>query len=113
MARYAVVDLRDEFSDGHVQCGEREELPVAQLRNDEASRDLNCDFNLGFVARTIRPRWDNGSVVVGRHLGVGAVDRWLVEAGLGDASAQIVGHHHRRNPAEEGKGAGVRADQVG
>ena len=67
IARYAVVDLRDEFSDGRVQCGEREELPVAQLRNDEASRDLNRDFNLGFVARPIRPRRHNGGVVVSRH----------------------------------------------
>src|SRR5437870_1349252 len=37
----------------------------------------------------------------------------LVEAGLGDARPQIVGHHHRRNPTDERKGARVRADPVG
>ena len=50
---------------------------------------------------------------MGRHLGVGAVDRRLVEAGFGDARAQIVGHHHRRDAADERKGARVRADPVG
>ncbi len=45
---------------------------LRSFRNDEASRDLNRDFNLGFVARPVRAAWDNGSVVVGRHLGVGA-----------------------------------------
>jgi hypothetical protein len=48
-----------------------------------------------------------------RHLGVGAVDRRLVEAGLGDARAQIVGHHHRRDSAHESEGARVRADPIG
>src|SRR5215813_13399734 len=54
-----------------------------------------------------------GTMAVLRHLGIGAVDRRLVEAGLGDARAQIVGHHHRRSPADEGKGARMRADPVG
>jgi hypothetical protein len=51
--------------------------------------------------------------VPGRHLGVGAVDRWLVEAGLGDARAQIVGHHHSRDTTDEREGARVRADPIG
>jgi hypothetical protein len=85
MARCAGIDLRYEFGDGLVQCGEREELSVAQLGDDEASRDLNRDLHFGLVTRPIRSRRHNGGVVVGRHLGIGAVDRRLVETGLGDA----------------------------
>ena len=44
---------------------------------------------------------------MGRHLGIGAVDRRLVEASFGDARAQIVGHHHRRNPTHEREAARV------
>ena len=113
MARRAIVDLRDQLGDGRVQCREREELLVAQLGDDEASCHLHRNFDLGFVPRPIRPRRHNGGVVVGRHLSVGAVDRRLVEAGLGDARAQIVGHHHRRDATDECKGARMRADPVG
>jgi hypothetical protein len=45
-----------EGTDGLVQCAEREELPVAQLGDNEASRDLNRDLDLGFVPRRIRPQ---------------------------------------------------------
>ena len=113
MTRHTVIDLCDKFGDGRVQCSEREELSVAQLGDDEASRHLHRNFDLGLVTRPVRPRRHNGGVVVGRHLGIGAVDRRLVEAGLGDARAQIVGHHHRRNPTHEREAARVRADPIG
>ena len=113
MPRHAVIDLRDQLDDGHIQCREREELPVAQLGDDKASRDLDPNFDLSFVPGPIRPCRQNGGAVVGRHLGVGAIDRWLVEAGFGDARAEIVGHHNGRSPSNEGKGARVRADPVG
>ena len=112
MTRHAVVDLRDQLGDGGVQYREREELAVAQLGDDEASRDLNRNLNLGLVTRPARPRRDDGGVVVSRHLGVAAVDRRFIEACFGDARAQIVGHHHRRHPTEERKGARVRADPI-
>ena len=72
-----------------------------------------ADLDLGLVARLVGTRRHDGRVVVGRHLGVAAVDRRLVEARLGDAGLQVVGHHHRRHAAEEGEGARVRADPVG
>ena len=48
-----------------------------------------------------------------RHLGIAAIDRRFVKAGLGDARLQIVGDHHRRYAADERESAGVRADPVG
>ena len=103
MPRHAIVELRDQFGDGGVQLGEREEAPIAQLGDDPAGRHLHRHFDLGLVARPVRPRRHNGRVVVGRHLGIGAVDRRLVEARLGDARPQIVGHHLRRTPPKNAK----------
>src|SRR5262249_21770038 len=65
MARRAIVDLCEKLGDGGVQCGKREELPVAQLCDDEAGRNLHRNFHLGLVACPIRPRRYNGGVVVG------------------------------------------------
>ena len=48
-----------------------------------------------------------------RHLGIGAIDGGLVEAGFGDAGLQIVGNHHRRHTAEKCESACVRSDPVG
>ena len=113
MPGHAVIELRDQLGDGDVQLHQREETPIAQLRDDEARRHLNGHFDLRLVARLVRPRRHDGGVVVGRHLGVAAVDRRFEEAGLGDARLQIIGHHHRRDAADEGEGARVRADPVG
>src|SRR4051794_27865085 len=62
---------------------------------------------LGLVARLVGPRRYDCRVVVGCHLGIAAVYRRLVEAGLGDAGFEIVGDRHRRYATEERVGAGV------
>jgi hypothetical protein len=45
---HAVVELRDQFPDGGVELGQREEAPIAQLRGDPTSRNLNRNFNFRF-----------------------------------------------------------------
>ena len=65
------------------------------------------------LSRGLRgPRRHARPFVVRRHLGVGPVDRGLVEAGLGDAGLQVVGHDLRRHAAEPGQRPAVRADPV-
>jgi len=49
---------------------------------------------------------------MGRHLGVGAVDLRLVEAGLGDARFEVVGDDLTGHAAEVGEGPTVRGDPV-
>lgn len=51
MPRHAVVDLRDQFPDGGVELDQREELPIAQLRDDPTSRNLNRNLNFSFGKR--------------------------------------------------------------
>jgi hypothetical protein len=46
MPRRALIELRDQFGDGGVQRRQREEAPIAQLRDDEARRHLDGDFDL-------------------------------------------------------------------
>ena len=63
VTRDAVIELRDQLGDGRVQRREREELSVAQLGDDKASRDLDSNLDLGFplsqqllVIRSIKRR---------------------------------------------------------
>ena len=51
MPRHAVIELRDQFGDGGVQRRQREEAPIAQLRDDEARRHLNGGFDLRLCGR--------------------------------------------------------------
>jgi hypothetical protein len=46
MARYTGIELRDQLGDGDVQRRQREEAPIAQLRDDEARRHLDRSFDL-------------------------------------------------------------------
>ncbi len=50
----AVVDGVDPLANGGVQIGEREEGAVPQRRQDPALRDLDTDFDFGFVGRRAR-----------------------------------------------------------
>src|SRR5450432_875744 len=46
MPRHAIVELRDQLPDGSVELGQREEAPIAQLRDDPTSRNLDSNLNL-------------------------------------------------------------------
>ena len=54
-----VIELRHRVRRPCVQCCEREELSIAQLGGDEASRNRNPNFGLGFVPGPIWPRRQN------------------------------------------------------
>ena len=59
MPRHALIELCDQLGDGGVQLRQREEAPIAELRDDEARRHLNGHR---------KPR--------GRPLGLGPEDDW-------------------------------------
>src|SRR6202043_3473283 len=69
MPRHAVVELRDQFPDGGVEFGQREEAPIAQLRDDPTSRNLDSNFNFRFILRAAWTCWNYCGAVVMRHLG--------------------------------------------
>ena len=91
-AERSIVQLDKKRVDCLVEGGEREEAAVAQARQNPSPDDLDPDFDLGFVARPIRPRRDDGGAVMAGEIGIGPVDHRLVKAGPGDAGLQIVAH---------------------
>jgi hypothetical protein len=59
---------------------------------DPPLRQQHTGFDLRFVARLARARWDHGGAIVGGHLGVGGVDVRLVAVSPGHPRAQVVAH---------------------
>src|SRR5450432_3889638 len=101
MPRHAIVELR-----------QREEAPIAQLRDDPTSRNLDSNLNFRFILRAAWTCWNHCGAVVMRHLGICAVHRRLVETSLRYARLQVVGNDLRRDAAEEREGPHMRADPV-
>ena len=85
---------------------------MPQACQDPAPDDLNADLNLGFVARLVGARRDDGGAVMPRQVGVGPVDHRLVEAGLGDPGLEIVADRLPGGAAEIGEGADMRGDPI-
>ena len=66
-----------------------------------------------FIPRTSRPRWQNGGVVMRRHLGVGSIDLRIVETSLDNSGLGIVRHEQMWNAADHLEGANMGVDLVG
>src|SRR6516165_2545280 len=111
-AHRSIVQLDKKRVDRLVEGGEREEAAVAQARQNPSPDDLDPDFDLGFVARTIRSRWNDGGAVMAGEIGIGPVDHRLVKAGPGDTGLQIVAYRLPGHAAEIGKGPNVPGDPV-
>src|SRR5277367_3955061 len=112
MPRHAIVELRDQLPDGGVKFSQREEAPIAQLRDHPTSRNLNPNLNLRFILRAAWTCWNYCGAVVMRHLSIGAVHRRLVEARFRHARLQVVGNDLRCYAAEKSERPYVRADPV-
>ena len=72
----AGVERVEQLPDRRVQLAQREEPPLAQARQDPALHELDADLRLGFIARLIRTRGDDGRAVMRSKVGVGPVDLW-------------------------------------
>jgi len=57
-------------------------LPVPERWQYPALGDLHADFDFGFIARFVGPCWNDCRVVVPCKIGVSAIDRRLVKAGV-------------------------------
>jgi hypothetical protein len=91
--------LRDQLGHGGIELGESEEPPVAQRREDPPLGREHMRFRLRLIGGTPTPGRHDGEAVVASELQVGAVDRWLVAAGLRHAAAKIVGTTTAKHPA--------------
>src|SRR5450755_1528527 len=73
---------------------------MAQPPEKPSLNDEHRLLDFCFIPRTSRPRWQNGSVIMRRHLGVGSIDLRVVETSLDNSGLGIVRHQQMRNAAE-------------
>src|ERR1700747_675174 len=85
---------------------------MPQACQDPAPDDLNADFDFGLVARLVRARWNDGGAVMPRQVGVGPIDRRLMEAGVVDPALEIVADRLAGDAAEIREGADMRRDPI-
>ena len=111
-AQRSIVQLDEERVIASLRAASEKKRRLPQARQDPAPDDLDPDFDLGFVARLIGPRRNDGGAVMAGEIGIGPVDHRLVKAGLGDAGLQIVADRLPGDAAEIGEGADMRGDPV-
>ena len=96
-----------------IEFGQGAEAAVAEFGQDPAFDHLDRDLDLGLVARLPRARRQDRRAVVRCHLGVGAVEPRLEDAGLGDTGLKVVGHDDLGHAAEVAERAHLGTDPVG
>src|SRR5438132_10348105 len=74
------VEIREQLGDPGVEGGEGEEGLVAEAGEDPSLRDLDGDFDLGFIARLRGPRGQDDRTVVLREFVVGSLQAGFVAA---------------------------------
>ena len=109
----AIVEVGDAVADRGVQFRQTEEAPVAEPGDDPAFDQQHADLDFGLVAGFVGTRRHDRGVVMGGEIGIGAVDRRLEEAGLGDAGFEIVRDDLRRHAAEERQSPAMGCRPVG
>ena len=109
----ALVELGHEFAERGVDVGEAMKDPAPEPAQKPTLDDQDGLLDLRLVAGLPRPRRQDGGPVMGGHLGVGAVDLRVVEAGPDDGGLRIVRHDEFRYAADRLEGADMGVDPVG
>lgn len=87
-----MVEAIQQQRDGCIEFAKREELAVAQHRQDPAFDYLHADFDLGFVLGLARASRQDGDAVMLGQIAVAGVDIRLVTVRFSHATAQIIRH---------------------
>ena len=95
-----VIQMMEELGDGLVQLGEAVEGTMSQPAQKPALDDQHCGLHLGLVLWLSRSRREDRHVVMGRHLGIAAVDHRIEVAGLDHRHLGIVGNEEPRGAAD-------------
>ncbi|RXH38650.1 hypothetical protein XH99_00795 [Bradyrhizobium nanningense] len=108
--RPLLVEPGEQLANRRVDLGEAVEDAMAEATEEPA---LDDEDGLLDVARLARPRRQDGSAVMRRHLRIGTIDLRVVQARLDDRDLGVVGHQQRRDAADRREGANTGADPVG
>ena len=107
------VEPPEKLADRGIDLTETEEGAVAHATEEPALDRQHRLFDLRLVARPPRPGRQNGGAIVRRHVGIGAVDLRIVEAGLDHRRLGVVGNHQLRHSADRCESARMRSDPIG
>ena len=111
--RALFVEMRHQLADRRVDLRQAVKGSMAQPPEKPSLNDEHRLLDFCFIPRPPRPRWQNGGVVMRRHLGVGSIDLRIVETGLDDGRLGIVRHEQMRNAADRLEGTDMGVDPVG
>src|SRR5579883_1631562 len=104
--------MRHEFADRGVDLREAMEDSMAQPSKQPPLDDEDRLFDFRLVHWASWPRRQDGGAVMGRQLGIGAIDKRIVEAGLDAGGLGIVRDEQMRNAADRFEGADMGVDPV-
>ena len=110
--RPLLVELAQQLADRRVELGQAVKAAMAQTTQEPALDDQHRHLDLRLVARPARSGRQDGRVVMRSHLGIGAVDLRLVQAGLDHRDLGVVRHQQVGHPADRLESPGVCADPI-
>ncbi len=111
--RSNLVEMRHEIGDRRVDFDQAVKDAVAQPPQQPSLDDQHRLFDFRFVARALRPGWQNGGPKMRRHLGICSIDLRIVEAGLDDRGLRVVRHDQFGNAADRLQRAHMGVDPIG
>ena len=111
--RALFVEMRHQLADRRIDLRQAVKGSVAKPPEKPSLNDEHRLLNFCFIPRTPRSRWQNGGVVMRRHLGVGSIDLRIVETSLDDGRLGIIRHVQMRNAADCREGMDMGVDPVG
>ena len=103
-----MVEFLQLLEDRLIQLTQRQELPVAQRRQDKGGDDAHGALHHGLVLRRTHPAGNDGGVVMLRQLLVGLVQRHLAAAMSLHAGLQVVALQYPGHAAEVAERIDVR-----
>lgn len=101
LAEGPCIEPFEQLRNSLVELGKREELAVAQRRQDPALDQHHTGLSFGLVTWAAHGRGDNGNTVVRGQIGMGGIEVGLVAVCLGGGRAQVIGHHNFGRAAQD------------
>ena len=107
-----VIELIQQFPDCRVELCEAEKGAVPEGRQNPPLHELDPGLYLRFVFWFSDTGGNDRGPIVNRQLLIGAIDAWLIAAGLGNTGEEIVGDQDLGHTANELKSPDMGADPV-
>jgi len=92
-----LVQPLEKTTDRGIDFGKAVKGVMAQTPEQPALDEQYRLLNFCLIPRASWPGWKAGCAVMGRHIGVSAVDLWIIEAGLDHRDLGVIGNQQMRD----------------